>query len=110
MGIFSFLFGGKKPKDKAALNPTVEKPAKVEKSATDVVPKTGEAAAPAEISRGVLQAKLRLKLSASLRTGDRMVAYESARALADIQLRAGRKTVARMWQKQADQLKAELSA
>jgi hypothetical protein len=51
-----------------------------------------------------------LKLAASLRTGNRMAAYESARALADIQLRAGRKTVARVWQKQADQLKVELSA
>lgn len=110
MGIFSFLFGRKKSKDKAAPKPAAEKPAKVEKSATPVAPKTAEAAAPVEISRGVLQAKLRLKLAASLRTGNRMVAYESARALADIQLRAGRKTVARVWQKQADQLKAELSA
>ena len=110
MGIFSFLFGGKKSKDKAAPKPAAEKPTKVEKSATLVTPKPVEAATPAEISRGALQAKLRLKLAASLRTGNRMAAYESARALADIQLRAGRKTVARVWQKQADQLKVELSA
>ena len=110
MGLFSFLFGGKKSKDKAAAKPAAEKPAKAEKPSASVVAKAAEIVAPVVISQGVVQAKLRLKLAASLRSGHTAVAYEAAKALADIQVRAGRKTVARVWQKQADRIKAELSA
>ncbi len=110
MGLFSFLFGGKKSTAKAAVKPAAEKPAKVEKANAQVIAKTAEAVVPVVSAPGIVQAKLRLKLAASLRSGHTAIAYESAKALADIQVRAGRKTVARVWQKQADRIKAELSA
>lgn len=110
MGLFSFLFGGKKSKDKPAAKPAAEKPAKPAKTPAAVMAKASEAVVPVAIAPGIVQAKLRLKLVASLRSGHTAVAYESAKALADIQVRAGRKTVARVWQKQADRIKAELSA
>ena len=47
-----------------------------------VVAKAAEVAAPIVISPGVVQAKLRLKLAASLRTGEQAAAYEAAKALA----------------------------
>ena len=109
MGLFSFLFGGKKSRDKPASKPAAEKPIKADK-ASAVVAKTPAAIAPVAIAPGFVQAKLRLKLAASLRSGHTAVAYESAKALADIQVRAGRNTVARVWQQQADRIKADLSA
>jgi hypothetical protein len=110
MGLFSFLFGDKKPKAKAAPKPAAENPAKPEKPSASAAIKSTESPAPVVISQGILQAKLRLKLVASLRNGKSAAAYEAAKSLADIQVRAGRKTVARVWQRQADQIKAELSA
>lgn len=107
MGLFSFLFGGKKSKDRAAAKPAA---VKAEKPSAAVMAKVPVAVAPAVIAPGIVQAKLRLKLVASLRSGHTAIAYESAKALADIQVRAGRKTVARVWQKQADRIKAELGA
>ena len=106
MGLFSFLFGGKKTKPKAT---EAAKPAAPAKAAV-VVANAAEAAAPIAISAGVVQAKLRLKLAASLRTGEQAAAYEAAKALADIQVRAGRKTVARVWQQQAERIKAGMAA
>lgn len=106
MGLFSFLFGGKKAKAKTEAAPSA-KPAVAKSAATAKVP---EAATPIAVSSGVVQAKLRLKLAASLRTGERAAAYEAARALADIQSRAGRKNVARVWQQQADRIKAGIEA
>jgi len=102
MGLFSFLFGGKK---KAA--------AKAGAPARPVVVETQPPAAevsvsPGPVPAGVAQAKLRLRLAAALRTGEHAAAYEAARGLADIQIRAGRKTMARGWQQQADRIKASL--
>ena len=109
MGLFSFLFGGKKAKPKATVTAPAAKPVAPAK-ASPVVAKAVEAAAPIAISAGVVQAKLRLKLAASLRTGEQAAAYEAAKALADIQVRAGRKTVARVWQQQAERIKAGMAA
>ncbi len=106
MGLFSFLFGGKKTKDVAA-KPAAEKAAK---PVAAVAAKKVETPAPAAVSLGIAQAKLRLKMASSLRTGQSMAAYEAARQLADIQVRAGRKTVARVWQQEAERIKATLSA
>ena len=106
MGLFSLLFGGKKTKPKAAEGAKPAAPAK----AAVVVANAADAAAPIAISVGVVQAKLRLKLAASLRTGEQAAAYEAAKALADIQVRAGRKTVARVWQQQAERIKAGMAA
>lgn len=101
MGLFSFLFGGKK---KAAAEPAAETPAK----AAAVAAKAVETIAPVAISPGAVQAKLRLKLAASLRNGHSSAAYEAARALADIQVRAGRRNVARVWRQEAERIKATL--
>ena len=98
-----------KSKDTAA-KPIAAKPAQAEKPPAAFVTKASEPVVPVAIAPGIVQAKLRLKLVASLRSGHTAVAYESAKALADIQVRAGRTTVARVWQKQADRIKAELSA
>lgn len=121
MGLFSFLTGGKKKNAvvaPVAAAPPPSKPTLVETKAeaalaladTPVAPVV--IATPAEVmaATGVTQAKLRLKLAASLRAGQHMAAYEAARRLADIQVRAGRPTVARVWQVQADKLKAQLAA
>ncbi len=109
MGLFSFLVGGKKAKPKAAEAAPAAKPAAPTKAGS-VVTQVVEAAAPIAIPAGVVQAKLRLKLAASLRTGEQAAAYEAATALADIQVRAGRKTVARVWQQQAERIKAGMAA
>jgi len=108
MGIFSFLFGGKKSNDKAAPKPAAEKPAKVEERNARC-PETAEAA-PCRNFAGRLAGKTPSKARRVAAHRQPYGRLRSARALADIQLRAGRKTVARVWQKQADQLKAELSA
>lgn len=104
MGLFSFLFGGKKtPKAEAPVKATVaEKPAV--KAAVSVI------AAPVSMPAGVAQAKLRLRMAASLRTGEHAAAYEAAQALADMQAKAGRKTAARVWITQAERIKASLPA
>jgi hypothetical protein len=98
MGLLSFLFGGKKDKAKAA-----------PKLKADQVVTTPSPVAyvPVSATAGVIQAKLRLKLAASLRAGEHAAAYEAAKSLADIQIRAGRKTVARSWQQQAERIKAQ---
>ena len=105
MGLFSFLFGGgkskAKPAAKAAAKPAVADKAPAAATAMAV------AYAPVSATAGVAQAKLRLKLVASLRSGDHPTAYEAAQGLADIQVRAGRKTVARVWQRQAERIKAD---
>lgn len=62
------------------------------------------------VATGVAQAKLRLKLAASLRAGQAAVAYEAATGLAEIQVKAGRPTVARVWQVQAERIKAGMAA
>ena len=117
MGLFSFLTGGKKKEAKAvpvtaapvAVKPTVAE-AKAEVAlakaiAPIVVPEPVKVAA-----TGVAQAKLRMKLAASLRAGQHAVAYEAATGLADIQVKAGRPTVARVWQVQAERIKAGMAA
>jgi hypothetical protein len=98
MGLLSFLFGGKKEKAKAASKPKAEQV---------VAAPSPVAYVPVSATTGVAQAKLRLKLAASLRAGEHAAASEAARGLADIQIRAGRKTVARVWQEQAERIKAE---
>jgi hypothetical protein len=99
MGLFSFLFGGKKQTqaDAPAKPVVVETTTPVQ--AISVTP-----------SSGVTQAMLRLKLAASLRSGHHGVAYEAALGLADIQIRAGRRHVARVWEQQAERIKAGMSA
>lgn len=106
MGLFSFLFGGKKDKAKPVVKPAAPKPGIVAGSAPPAAA-APVAYAPASATSGVAQAKLRLKLVASLRAGDHPAAYQAAKGLADIQTRAGRKTVARTWQQQAERIKTE---
>lgn len=101
MGIFSFLFGGKKKAKPEA------KPAVVDKTAPTA---SVVITAPVAPSVGVTQAKLRLKLAAALRARDHAAAYDAAKGLADIQLRAGRRHVARGWQQQADRIKEGMAA
>lgn len=112
MGLFSFLFGGKKFKEAAPKAAAVKDAATKDKAAVKPAPAAVAPieAAPVIVGQGVTQARLRLKLAASLRTGQTAAAYEAAKALADIQVRAGRKTVARVWQQQADEIKAGLGA
>ena len=120
MGLFSFLTGGKKKEAKAApvkvATPVAEKPTVVEKKAEAALSKAAAPApmpvsAPAAmVATGVAQAKLRLKLAASLRAGQAAVAYEAATGLAEIQVKAGRPTVARVWQVQAERIKAGMAA
>jgi len=102
MGLFSFLFGGKKDRAKGA---SKSRTMPVEKAVT--APSVGAAYSPASATAGIAQARLRLKLVAALRNRAHTAAYEAARGLADIQLRAGRKTVARAWQQQAERIKSE---
>jgi len=106
MGLFSFLFGGKKDKTKPAAKAAAAKPGVIDKSAPAALADS-VAYAPPAATVGVAQAKLRLKLVASLRSGDHPAAYLAAKALADIQTRAGRKMVARTWQQQAERIKTE---
>lgn len=115
MGLFSFLSGGKKKEDKAAsvkaAARVVAKPAVVEKtpeiaSAKAVAPPVS----PTMTATGVAQARLRLKLAASLRAGQHQKAYEAATGLAEIQVKAGRPTVARVWKVQAERIKAGMAA
>jgi hypothetical protein len=106
MGLFSFLFGGGKAKTKPAAKAAAAKPAVADKAPVTATA-MAVAYAPVSATAGVAQAKLRLKLVASLRSGDHPTAYEAAQGLADIQVRAGRKTVARVWQRQAERIKAD---
>lgn len=110
MGLFSFLFGGKQARRKPVVKPAPAAPPPA--AAAGPIARVADApvAAAPGLAPGVRQAQLRLKLAASLRTGKHGVAYDAARALADIQVRAGRKTVARVWQQQADRIKASMTA
>ncbi|HOY78590.1 MAG TPA: hypothetical protein PLN33_12330 [Hyphomonadaceae bacterium] len=130
MGLFSFLTGGKKKEARsaavksaeakfapAAVAPPPSKPTIVETKAEAALAMAAAPIAPVVIATlgevtatGVTQAKLRLKLAAALRARQHMAAYEAARGLADIQVKAGRPTVARVWLVQADKLKAQLAA
>ena len=121
MGLFSFLTGGKKKEAKAApvaAAPVAAKPTIAETKAEVAlakaiapIPAPAPAPAPAKLTAtGVEQAKLRMKLAASLRAGQHAVAYEAATGLADIQVKAGRPTVARVWQVQAERIKAGMAA
>lgn len=120
MGLFSFLTGGKKKAEKAApvkaAAPVAEKPTIIEKKAEAAL---SRAAAPAPVAAsahkavvatGVAQAKLRLQMVASLRAGQAAKAYEAATGLAEIQVKAGRPTVARVWQVKAERIKASMAA
>lgn len=104
MGLFSFLFGGKKKE--AAKPPSVSKPTSMEKQIAAVAAKP----VTVSVAPGVAQAKLRLKLAAALRSGAHAAAYEAALGLADIQVKAGRKTAARVWRAKADRIKASHGA
>jgi hypothetical protein len=107
MGLFN-LFGGKKkeqPKAGAAAPPPkAVEPAKVKAEAKAAVaaalaPIPAAAAAP-----GAEQVKLRLRLAAAKRAGQTSDAYKAAKALADIQAKAGRRLGARMWSAEADKI------
>lgn len=104
MGLFSFLFGGKKKAKAEAL----AKPVVAQMPATATAVSVAEQVA--VIPPGVAQAKLRLRMAASLRSGAHAAAYEAARGLADIQTKAGRKTAARIWSEQAERIRANLAA
>lgn len=105
MGLFSFLFGGKKkPKAEAPVKAAVAQKSVAKPAAVNVV------SAPVSMPAGVVQAKLRLRMAASLRAGEHAAAYEAAQALADMQAKAGRKTAARVWVAQAERIKASLPA
>lgn len=115
MGLFSFLGVGKK-KNKAtpvrAETPTVAATV-VEKKAEAALSKAALAQAPPQIvatPTSVAQARLRLKLVASLRSGERTAAYEAAKGLADIQARAGRRVGARVWSAEAERIKSGAAA
>lgn len=115
MGLFSFLSGGKKKEDRAASVKAAAPAAQpvVVKNEPAPAPAKAVAASPAPpkvVATSVEQAKLRLKLAASLRAGQHQVAYEAATGLAEIQVKAGRPTVARVWQVQAERIKAGMAA
>ena len=96
-----------------AAEPTVaEKKAEaaLSKAATPAPAPVAASAPKAMVATGVEQAKLRLKLVASLRAGQAAKAYEAATGLAEIQVKAGRPTVARVWQVKAERIKAGMAA
>ncbi len=103
MGLFSFLFGGQK---KAKTDAPVKAASVVEKAPV----KPAAVAVSVAPSAGVVQARLRLRMAASLRSGEHAAAYEAARGLAEMQARAGRKTAARVWTEQAERIRASLPA
>jgi len=114
MGLLSFLFGGKKKE--AVKPPASAKLTSIEKQLAAAAKPVAKAviAEPVIVgpmtAGGAAQAKLRLKLAASLRQGEHAAAYEAARRLADIQVKAGRKTAARVWIDQAERIKDRRSA
>jgi len=116
MGLFSFLSGGKKKEDKVAPVKAAAPAAQPVVVKSEPTPAPAKSAAPPPalpkvvVATGVEQAKLRLKLAASLRAGQHQVAYEAATGLAEIQVKAGRPTVARVWQVQAERIKAGMAA
>lgn len=112
MGLFSFLFGGKKKEAAKAAAKASAKPSgpgkatSMEKQLASVA---GRVPAPV-MAPGIVQARLRLKLVTALRTGEQAAAFEAAQKLADIQVKAGRKTAARVWSEQAERIRASMSA
>ena len=112
MGLFSSLFGGKKKDEakgeaaqKAAAPPAARaaKPSGKEKQAATSAPPAIVTAS----ATGAAQVKLRLKLAASLRTGEHAAAYQAAKGLADIQAKAGRRTGERIWRQEAERILAK---
>jgi hypothetical protein len=115
MGLFSFLGGGKKKEKAAAAKPApvAEAKASVTEKKVEAAPKAASAPAAPQVivtQTGVTQAKLRLKLAASLRSGERAAAYEAAKGLADIQAKAGRRVGARVWSAEAERIKSGIAA
>lgn len=113
MGLFSFLSGGKKKEDKAApvkAAAPVAQPAIIKAEPAPAKAVAPASAPPEVVATSVAQAKLRLKLAASLRAGQHQTAYEAAAGLAEIQVKAGRPTVARVWQVQAERIRAGMAA
>ncbi|MFT3724027.1 MAG: hypothetical protein QM773_10605 [Hyphomonadaceae bacterium] len=116
MGLFSFLGGKKKDKAPAVkpvpvaeARPTVtETKAEAALAKAASVPAAPQVVAPqlSVVGTGVVQAKLRLKLAASLRAGALGAAYEAAKGLADIQAKAGRRVGARVWSAEAERIKS----
>ena len=112
MGFLASLFGGKK-KDAPKLEkaPAAASTAKPTVMGKQVAPAIATAATPvAATGTGVAQVKLRLKLAALLRAGEYTQAYKAARELAEIQVKAGRRIGARIWDEQADRILAQLDA
>lgn len=111
MGLFN-LFGGKK---KGETKPTAEPAtatasqageASVRPAAPVVAGKPPLQIAVAMSKSGAAQVKLRLKLAASLRSGEHAEAYKAAKALAAIQSKAGRRVGARIWTIEAERILA----
>lgn len=116
MGLFSFLSGKKKVAEpvKVAAPAPVAKATVAEKKAEAALKAAAAPVAVAPImvsaATGVAQAKLRLKLAASLRTGAHAAAYEAAKGLADIQAKAGRRVGVRVWTAEAEKIRAGMAA
>jgi hypothetical protein len=115
MGLFSFLTGGKKKAAKVEAGPApapAVAPTAAEKKAEAALAKAATIAAPVMPPAAVLpptgitQAKLRLRLAASLRAGQAGAAYAAAKELADIQAKAGRRVGARIWATEAARIKS----
>lgn len=108
MGLFN-LFGGKR-KDEAKTAEPVTRRAKAEGHvAHAAAPVSGSVTpiAPAVSGSGSAQVKLRLKLAASLRSGEHAEAYKAAKDLAAIQAKAGRRVGARRWRTEAERILTE---
>ena len=107
MGLFNLFGGKKKDEAKAAASPSAKpaNPAAPSKSVSSA-PTAKPVEARASTPTGSKQVKLRLKLVHSLRSGEHAAAYEAAKSLADIQAKAGRRTVARIWRDEAERIKA----
>lgn len=126
MGFFSNLFGGGKPKQaKTSSDRPAGAGADVIRISTVRAPPKQAAAASAASSlppavpeprvalsqagaNGFGQVRLRMRLVAAQRTGDFKTAYEAARGLEAIQIKAGRRVGARIWREQAEQFEAGL--
>ncbi len=115
MGLFSFLGGGKKKEKVATVKAEAPPlaPTGAEKRAEAALAKAASAPPPPQVvatPTGVTQARLRLKLMASLRSGEHALAYEAAKGLADIQAKAGRRVGARVWSAEAERIRSGIAA
>jgi hypothetical protein len=111
MGLLSSLFGGKKKEaSKPPAAPVAASTAKPAVMGKQVMPALATEPAAVMSAPGAAQVKLRLKMAALLRSGEYSQAYKAARELAEIQVKAGRRVGARLWDQQADRILAQQDA